>query len=220
MIGSGNAGAGEMARAHPALTDAQTGLANGLHFDLVYNYLFNAGDRGLPFTVMLVSAGVDERTPTTDIRSIGQKIEAISRSADLVSHVGAGRYVVLLLGTNLQGGRIAADRIEAALSSVAPGPVCFGLAAFSPDYPNAQALMRAADTALLAAEAAGGGGGVRLTQGGVRLTQAALRLSRTEPGFACAERLREPESQQSTSAISSGSFGTTQRNSKPSSPAS
>jgi GGDEF domain-containing protein len=157
MIGSGNAGAGEMARAHPALNDAQTGLANGLHFDLVYNYLFNAGDRGLPFTVMLVSAGVDEHTPADTIRDVGQAIEATSRQADLVSHMGAGRYVVLLLGTNLQGGRIAADRIDAALQGAAPGDICFGLAAFSTDYASAQALMRAADTALLAAEASGGG---------------------------------------------------------------
>ena len=28
-----------------------------MHFDLVYKYLFDAGDPGLPFTVMLVSAG-------------------------------------------------------------------------------------------------------------------------------------------------------------------
>lgn len=157
MIGTGNAGAGEMARAHPALTDAQTGLANSLHFDLVYNYLFGAGDRGLPFTVMLVSAGADEHTPPETIRSMGQTIERTSRQSDLVSHMGNGRYVVLLMGTNVQGGRIAADRIELALQSVAPGDICFGLAAFSPDYADAQALMRAADTALLAAEAAGGG---------------------------------------------------------------
>jgi GGDEF domain-containing protein len=157
MIGSGDGGAGEMARAHPALTDPQTGLANGLHFDLVYNYLFNAGDRGLPFTVMLVSAGADETTPEERIRAIGHAVEATSRRADLVSHMGAGRFVVLLLGTNLQGGRIAVDRIEAAVRPHAAGDVCFGLAAFTPDYADAQALLRAADTALLAAEAAGGG---------------------------------------------------------------
>ena len=157
MIGTEQAGAGELARTHPALTDAQTGLANSLHFDLVYNYLFEAGDRGLPFTVMLVSAGADESTPTDDVRRIGQAIEQTSRAADLVSHMGGGRYVVLLLGTNLQGGRIAADRIEAALSTLAPGATCFGLAAYSADHTDPQMLMRCADTALLAAEAAGGG---------------------------------------------------------------
>ena len=157
MIGTGHAGAGEMARAHPALTDAQTGFANSLHFDLVYNYLFSAGDRGLPFTVMLVSTGADEHTPPEKIRDMGQTIEQTSRQSDLVSHMGSGRYVVLLMGTNVQGGRIAADRIESGLESIAPGAVCFGLAAFSGDYADGQALMRAADTALLAAEAAGGG---------------------------------------------------------------
>ena len=35
--GSDEMRVGDLARAHPALTDAQTGLANGLHFDLVYN---------------------------------------------------------------------------------------------------------------------------------------------------------------------------------------
>ena len=30
---------------HPALTDRPTGLANRLHFELVYSYLFQAADR-------------------------------------------------------------------------------------------------------------------------------------------------------------------------------
>ncbi|MDX1494417.1 MAG: diguanylate cyclase [Longimicrobiales bacterium] len=145
------------ARSHPALVDAQTGLANRLHFDLVYDYMFEAGDRGLPFTVMLLSAGADEKTPTDVIRALGQAIEKTTRNSDLVSHVGGGRYVVLLLGTNLPGGRIAADRVEMALNGLAPGAACFGLATFSEKYENSQELLRAADTALLAAEAAGGG---------------------------------------------------------------
>jgi diguanylate cyclase (GGDEF)-like protein len=155
MNGSGRAAA-ELARSHPALTDAQTGLANRLHFDLVYNYLFEAGDRGLPFTVMLVSAGA-ESGPEEQIRRIGQSIESVSRRSDLVSHMGGGRFVVLLLGTNLQGGRIAADRIETALANLAPGAICFGLAAYADTFEDSQKLLRAADTALLAAEAAGGG---------------------------------------------------------------
>jgi len=155
MNGSGRAAA-ELARSHPALTDAQTGLANRLHFELVYNYLFEAGDRGLPFTVMLVSAGAESATPD-QIRKIGQAIERTSRRSDLVSHTGGGRFVVLLLGTNLQGGRIAADRIEAALEGRTPAAVCFGLAAWTKSFEDSQELLRAADTALLAAEAAGGG---------------------------------------------------------------
>lgn len=145
------------ARSHPALIDGQTGLANRLHFDLVYDYMFEAGDRGMPFTVMLVSAGADERTPSKSIRELGEAVERTTRNSDLVSHVGGGRYVVLLLGTNLQGGRIAADRVEMALKGLAPGPVCFGLTAFSESFESSQDLLRAADTALLTAEAAGGG---------------------------------------------------------------
>lgn len=157
MASSDSAGAGEVARAHPALTDVRTGLANSLHFDLVYSYIFKAGDRGFPFTVMLVSAGADDSSPDSVIRDIGQQIHRTTRTTDLVSHLGAGRFVVVLLGTNLQGGRIAADRIEVALSTLAPGAVCFGLAAYADAVEDSQALLRTAETALLAAQASGGG---------------------------------------------------------------
>lgn len=157
MLTSDHPEADEYARAHPALTDEQTGLANRLHFDLVYNYIFEAGNRGMPFTVMLVSAGCDENTSSNVIRTLGQAVQKTTRNSDLVSHVGSGRYVVLLLGTNIQGGRIAADRVEMALDGIAPGPVSFGLAAYAEHFESSQDLLQAADTALLAAEAAGGG---------------------------------------------------------------
>ncbi len=157
MLTSEKSNAHGYARSHPALIDAQTGLANRLHFDLVYDYMFEAGDRGMPFTVMLVSAGADETTPSKAIRELGEAVQRTTRNSDLVSHVGSGRYVVLLLGTNVQGGRIAADRVEVALKGIAPGAVCFGLTAFSESFASSQELLRAADTALLAAEAAGGG---------------------------------------------------------------
>ena len=157
MLTSDQPEAEDYARSHPAVTDSQTGLANRLHFDLVYNYIFEAGNRGMPFTVMLVSPGADEDTPSETIRNLGQAVEKTTRNSDLVSHVGGGRYVVLLLGTNLQGGRLAADRVEMALRPLAPGAISFGLAAYNDSYPSAQELLQAADTALLKAEAAGGG---------------------------------------------------------------
>jgi len=157
MLSSEHAEARDYARSHPALTDTQTGLANRLHFELVYDYLFEAGDRGMPFTVLLVSAGPEVGVQVEEIRKLGQSIEKTTRNSDLVSHVGSGRYVVLLLGTNLQGARIAADRIESALTGLAPGAISFGLAAYSSDMKRSQDLLEAADKALLAAEAAGGG---------------------------------------------------------------
>ncbi len=157
MLGSEHAHASDYARSHPALTDAQTGLANRLHFELVYNYLFEAGNRGLPFSVMLVSTGSEDGADAAHVRAVGQAIEETTRNSDLVSHVGSGRYVVLLLGTNLQGGRIAADRTEMALEGLAKGAVCFGPVAYSSDMKSSQDLLEAADNALLKAEAAGGG---------------------------------------------------------------
>lgn len=45
---------------HPELTDRPTGLANRLHFELVYRYLFQAADRGVAMTVLLLSFGSEE----------------------------------------------------------------------------------------------------------------------------------------------------------------
>ena len=157
MLGSEPAGTADYARSHPALMDEKTGLANRLHFDLVYNYLFEAGDRGLPFTIMLVSTGSEGSMGDEEIRALGKAIQKTTRTSDLVSHVGSGRYVVLLIGTNLQGGRIAADRVDLAISGIAPGKISFGLAAYSEDVQNSAELLKAADTALRAAEGAGGG---------------------------------------------------------------
>lgn len=158
MLGNKHAQGREHAIGHPALTDSTTGLANQLHFDLVYSYLFAAGDRGLAFSVMLLSVGGPDATPEERLRVIGQKIQATTRDSDLVAHVGRGRFVVLLIGTNLPGARIAADRIEMALNESAGGaPVCFGLAQYEDRMQDSTEPLEAADRALLAAEAAGGG---------------------------------------------------------------
>lgn len=156
MLTRDHAQARAEAASHPALTDSVTGLANRLHFELVYNYLFEAGDRGMAFTVMLISCGNGEVTDD-EIRTVGEAVERTTRNSDLVSHVGGGHYVVLLLGTNLQGARIAADRVELALGPVAPQPLSFGLASYSPHMKESIQLLDAAEGALLAAEAAGGG---------------------------------------------------------------
>jgi len=94
---------------------------------------------------------------TSNWYTVGQAIEETTRNSDLVSYVGNGRFVVLLLGTNLQGGRLAADRTDMALEEIAGGTICFGLAAYSTDMKKSQDLLEAADTALLKAEAGGGG---------------------------------------------------------------
>lgn len=157
MLGEKHAQGRAHAIGHPALTDPETGLANGLHFELVYSYLFAGGDRGLVFTVMLISVGGADGIPREKLRSVGQAIRRTTRDSDLVAYVGQGRYVVLLFGTNVPGARIAADRIEVALGEADDGTVAFGLAAYDRSMKDSSELLEAADKALLAAEAAGGG---------------------------------------------------------------
>jgi len=143
---------------HPALTDAQTGLANRLHFELVYRYLFLAGDRGVPFALLLLTVDHDAEAPGGEaLRALGDTIRRATRLSDLVAHVDGHRFVVLLIGTNLPGARIAADRIEGTLRAVTRAKVSAGVASFSPELTDPAMLVTAAETALRKARAAGGG---------------------------------------------------------------
>ncbi len=154
MLSRDHARLREEALRHPALTDPRTGLASRLHFELVFSYLFSAGDRGMAFTLMLVSAGA---ASDDEVRAVGEAMARVTRSSDLVSYVGEGRYLLLLLATNLQGARITADRIEVALAGVAPKRPALGLAAYAGHMEESTELLDAAERALAAAEAAGGG---------------------------------------------------------------
>lgn len=147
----------ERARNHPALMDEATGLANRLQFDLVYDYLYLAGQRGLSFTVMMASCGIDAAAGPEAIRRVAQAVDKRTRGADLVSHLGDGRFVALLVGTNLQGARIVADRLEAAWEAVSPGPASFGVVAFNTNVAGPRELLASALAALREAEAGGGG---------------------------------------------------------------
>jgi GGDEF domain-containing protein len=144
----------EHAIGHPALTDNNTGLANLLHFELVYSYMFHGADRGVPLTLMLVAVPVAD--PHT-LRTLGERIRDTTRSADLVAHLGSGRFMVILLGSNLPGGRIAADRVEVALRDMAIGPVAIAVAAYKEHMKEPPELLEEVDRAIRKAEAAGGG---------------------------------------------------------------
>jgi len=144
----------EHAIGHPVLTDALTGLANRLHFELVYSYLFSAADRGVPLAVMLVSTGI---TGNDGLRFLGEKLQTATRASDLVAHLGEGRVAVLMMGTNISGARVAADRVESSLQDLTPAEASIGIAAYTPEMKESSDLLEAVDRALRAAEAAGGG---------------------------------------------------------------
>ncbi len=144
----------EDAIGHPALTDPATGLANRLHFEVVYSYLFAIADRGVPFTLMLISTSVPDDQA---LHVVGERIKDMTRTSDLIAHLGEGRFAALLLSSNLSGARIAADRCETALLEVATGAVSIGLAVYLPEMKEPSELIDAVDSALRKAEAAGGG---------------------------------------------------------------
>lgn len=139
---------------HPALTDSVTGLANRLHFELVYSYLFHGADRGVPLTVMLVSFQAHRNQ---QLMELGTRLQKTTRSSDLVAHLGGGRFAILLLGTNLSGARIAADRIEMALEGLFDGPLSIALATYRAGMKEPHQLLAEADEALQAAQSRGGG---------------------------------------------------------------
>jgi GGDEF domain-containing protein len=144
----------EHAIGHPALTDSDTGLANLLHFELVFSYMFQAADRGAPLTIMLVS------TPVSDprmLRALGETVGGTTRSADLVAHLGGGRFLVILLRTDLQGAKIAARRLQGALCEVTTGPVSIGIAGYQDHMKEPPELLAEVDRAIRRAEEAGGG---------------------------------------------------------------
>lgn len=144
---------------HPALTDPGTGLANRLHFELVYRYMFQAGDRGMAFTLMLVAVGRERSLDDAPdlLRRMGSTLQATTRLSDLVARIGGPRFAVLLLGTNLPGARIAADRIESALRETTTEPISIGIATFDPTMKQPAELLDAVEAALEKAQQAGGG---------------------------------------------------------------
>lgn len=140
---------------HPALTDEVTGLANRLHFELVYSYLFEGADRGVPLTVMLVEIPELEKQ---ELAAVGEVIQRVTRTSDLVAHLQHGRFAVLLLGTNINGGRIAADRLEEALEGMlGDAVVAIALAGYQPHMKEPHELLQVADTQLRRARGKGGG---------------------------------------------------------------
>ncbi len=146
--------------AHPALTDELTGLPNRLQFDTVYRYLFAGADRGVALTLMMMEVHAAE--PTL-IREAGDTLHQVTRSSDLVAHLGEGRFAVLLLGSNLFGARVAADRVASALQASPVASFAIGLAAYRDDMNDPSELMDAVRRAVT--EAASLGGGMEIVAG-------------------------------------------------------
>lgn len=153
---------------HPALIDDLTGLPNRLHFDVVFEVVFEIGDRGVPLS--LVHFRVDdlegyESDRGSDaardaVRDFGRTIGGATRRTDLFARVGEDLYAALLIDCNLQGARVATDRLhdtlvdwtgETGLSFSA------GLATWRQGMREPEDLWERAEEALAEARTRGGG---------------------------------------------------------------
>lgn len=139
---------------HPALTDERTGLPNRLHFETVYRFLFAGADRGVPLALMMVEIDVQDEPR---FRDVAARLAALTRSSDMVAHLGDGRFVTLLIGCNLHGARIAADRMAVLLADSLGSGYAVGLAVLKGDMQDPSELIVALEAAVADARAKGGG---------------------------------------------------------------
>jgi len=154
-------------KGHPALTDAQTGLPNALHWDTVFGVVFGAGDRGIPLTLILVEVDHylgwvgDRDSSEVDraLNALGVALGSTTRQSDLAARVEESRYAFVLMDCNLAGGRLVADRLDGLLDPVreeAGIGFSMGVAVFDREMIRSEQLVAAAESALRTAQARGG----------------------------------------------------------------
>lgn len=136
-------------RDHPVLMDPVTDLPSRLHFDVVYRVVFAAGTRGFPITVLIMEAPSLDRDE--DFREFAQRLSAVTRRMDLLARFDETRIVALLLGCNVHGGRVAAERMVLSLEPwllEQEAEMKVGVAALLPHMEAEGELLEAARTAL------------------------------------------------------------------------
>lgn len=151
---------------HPALTDAQTGLPNRLHWDTVFGVMFAAGERGIPLTLLFLELsrysawrlGKEPGEVDRAFALLGQALGSTTRQSDLSARTQEDRLAFLLLDCNLAGGRLVADRLDAILEPVRQMTGLgfnMGVAAHKREMKRAEELVGAAEEALRTAQARG-----------------------------------------------------------------
>lgn len=138
---------------HPVLTDAVTALPNRLHFDVVYRVVFAAGTRGFPITILLIEAPALEDS-LEHMRELAGRLSSVTRRMDLLASLDGKRFVALLLGCNVHGGRVAAERLVLALEpwlDEVGAELKVGAAALQPHMEGGGELMEEAQIALVEA---------------------------------------------------------------------
>ena len=152
---------------HPALTDLETGLPNGLHFDTVFHIIFAFGARGIPVTVVLLEVedlsewreGKSGPEAQRVLRWLGSILTSSVRRSDLAARTDEGRFALVLVDCNVAGGRLVADRLDLSLDPVREATglrFSMGVAAYQQEMSSPDALMGGAEGALRSARSLGG----------------------------------------------------------------
>ena len=151
-----------------ATTDALTGICNRRHFDEVLASEINRAARfSSPLSLILFDIDHFKRVNDTFGHQAGDRVLtqlAVSvgyslRTVDLFARWGGEEFVVLLPGSDLDAGRLLAEKLRMALekqpfSDVGQVTCSFGVAEYAPGD-NADALIKKVDRCLYHAKASG-----------------------------------------------------------------
>lgn len=161
----------EQQHAEDARTDALTGLYNRrLIYELGPKQMELARRQDLPLVAILVD--IDHFKRINDqyghdvgdhaLRAVADCLRETFRGSDAIGRVGGEEFVVVLFDATLDDARRAGERLLAAVRALRVGgqptlslSVSLGLAAMDCDTLQWDALLKAADTALLAAKSGG-----------------------------------------------------------------
>jgi len=149
----------------PDLVDETTGLSNERHFDILYDFAFAAGDRGIPLTLVMIqvddvgAASGDGRGVDPRVARAGALLGGGTRDMDVVAHLGGGRFICLLMDCNFQGGVVFSDRIRRLADNLKNGwqlSLSLGMASYREGMEEAAELRREAVRSLEKALKEGG----------------------------------------------------------------
>ncbi|HSB01640.1 MAG TPA: GGDEF domain-containing protein [Anaerolineales bacterium] len=151
-----------------SLKDPLTGVYNRRYFDLFLNNEVNRSAR-LGHEVAIIMADIDHFKKYNDsfghpagdkaIQSLALCIKEDRRSTDVAARIGGDEFALILPGTNLEGARIVAEKIQSIVRTSTnfehPITVSMGISVLSGAEIEAEALIKEADTALYEAKQTG-----------------------------------------------------------------
>ncbi|MDX1568003.1 MAG: diguanylate cyclase [Longimicrobiales bacterium] len=143
----------------PRLIDELTGLSNEWHFQILFDFAFAGGDRGIPLTIVLFEIEAFEdyrREQGSDaaaevLRAFGRILGDSTREMDVTVRLHGARFLSLLRDCNLQGGLVFVDRIQVRTSLLEEEhglKVAMGVAAYEDGMKESDELLDAAKRAL------------------------------------------------------------------------